>query len=196
MPLPIGHSLMGYALAETTSVGRDGSRWKMLLLFVIVSNLPDFDFLFGFFLNDPNRFHRHFISHSIGTSVLVGVACGLYFRFVQGKRFTVYCLTFAAVCFSHVALDTFSVDHTYPFGVPMFWPFSDTYFMSPVPLFMSVQKGGDSLSFIRTLFVEHNLLAALWEFIIFVPVLLILKAWKSRKGVVGYLHQKRMRFQA
>jgi len=195
MPLPVGHSLMGYVLRETTPVGRDGARWKMLALFVIVSNLPDLDFLFGFVLDDPNRFHRHVASHSIGLSVLVGVACGLYFKFAQGKHFTAYCLTFTVVCFSHVVLDLFSVDNTYPYGVAMFWPFSDTYLISPVQLFMSVQKGGDNSSFFRKFFVEHNLVAALWELALFVPALLILKFKKSRENIAARAASQTMRLQ-
>ncbi len=195
MPLPVGHSLMGYALSQTTPMRRDGSGWKTILLFVVVANLPDLDFALGFLNGTPNQYHRHFVSHSFGMSLLVGMLFGLYYKYVRGKTFWNYFCIFTTVYFSHVALDYLSVDTSQPFGVPMLWPFSETYFMSPMPVFLAVEKGGGNLAFLQSLFVMHNLMAAFWEFTIFLPLLTLIKVWQYRRRLFTFLRDKSVRLE-
>ncbi len=156
------------------------ARWGMIALFAFVANLPDLDFLPGFLTGNPNQFHHHFLSHSLGGSVLVGILFGGYFALRAGKPFLQYSLIFASVCFSHVVLDFFSADTSQPYGVPMFWPFSKEHIISSFPLFLSIEKSGSGFEFIWGLLRQHNLYAALVEVLIFVPVLALLALLRKR----------------
>ncbi|MFQ5636716.1 MAG: metal-dependent hydrolase [bacterium] len=181
MPLPVGHSLMGYALHE--SVERKHSRfdWKTVLIFAIVANLPDIDFLPGFFAGDPNKYHHHYLSHSMAFAMFAGSFFGYFYAKWMKKSVLVYFLIFTGVCFSHLILDYFTLDTSEPKGLPMFWPVSSRYFYSQFSIFMSVHKIGDSATFISSLFVLHNLWVALWEIVVFIPVLTIIKLVKHSK---------------
>src|SRR3990172_3766487 len=181
MPLPIGHSLMSYALYETISKEKLRPSWRMLLLFILVANLADFDFIPGFLLGEPHKFHRLFISHSLGGSVLVGFVFAVCVWISKKEKFVFYFLIFTGVYFSHVLLDLFNSDYSAPYGVPLFWPFSNEYVMSPVPIFMPIEKSGHGVEFIKSLFIKHNILAALWEAIVFILILTIIKLVKNRK---------------
>ena len=179
---------MGYVLHDTLekqtsllSVGNRVSSWKTLLLFVILANLPDLDFLPGFLLGEPNRFHHHYWSHSLGAAVVVGCLTALIFCGRDRGRFVWQMLLFSGIYFSHVALDTLSSDLKEPFGVPMFWPFSEAYIVSPVLIFMSIQKVDTSGGFIPSLLTAHNLWAAAWEFLVFAPVVSIMKLMQLRR---------------
>ncbi|MFQ6113420.1 MAG: metal-dependent hydrolase [bacterium] len=179
MPLPFGHSLMGYALYESAHQETKAISWRMILLFVLVANLPDIDFFPGFLIGHPNKFH-HNLTHSLGFSLLIGGFLGAIFCHKKGKRFLPYFFLFTGLCFSHVVLDFFTADTSQPYGVPILWPLSSTYFMSPLSIFMSVQKSGTGHTFIQSLFVMHNLWVALWEIILFIPILSIIKVVKRR----------------
>ena len=181
MPSPLGHSLMGYALYETLPQENKSLPWRMLLLYAIVANLPDIDFLPGFLLGNPNKYHHSYFSHSLGFSIFIGGLLALYFSLKKSKNFFVYFLIFTSVCFSHVVLDFITLDTSMPKGVPMFWPLSSHYFYSPVSIFMSIHKLGSSKLFIQSLFVMQNIGVALWELIVFIPVLVIIKMAKKRK---------------
>lgn len=186
MPLPFGHSLMGYALYESMPQQTKGISWRMILLFVLVANLPDIDFLPGLLMGHPNKFH-HTLTHTLGFSLLIGGFLGAIFSYKRGKRFLPYFFLFAGVCYSHIVLDFFTVDTSRPYGVPMFWPLSSIYFISPFSIFMAVHKSGNNETLISSLFVMHNLWVALWEIILFTPVLFIIKFVKKRSRLIPTL---------
>ena len=85
MPLPFGHSLMGYSLYEAIPNGEKSFSWRMLIVYVVVANLPDIDFLPGLIQGNPNKYHHHF-THSITFCMLVGTIFALYFFKKQGKK--------------------------------------------------------------------------------------------------------------
>ncbi|RMF56361.1 MAG: metal-dependent hydrolase [Calditrichaeota bacterium] len=184
MPLPFGHSLMGYTLYETLEQKRERTSWATVLLFAVVANLPDIDFLPGFLVGNPNLYHHHYLSHSLGAALVVGALLGGYYAWRKDKSFLGYFLIFTTVYFSHVVLDYFTQDTSGPFGVPMFWPFSKEFVISPVPIFLSVHKVGRSDVFFQNLFVVHNLLVAVWEVVVFLPVLAVVKLVKFRKKLL------------
>lgn len=171
---------MGIALCEALPQKKFTLNWRKIALIAFVANLPDFDFFVGMLYGEPNRFHRHFLSHSLGAAVVVGLLIALVFARSAQESFWLNFVVYFGVCFSHVLLDYFSADTAVPYGVPMFWPFTSEYFMSPLPIFMSIKKVNDS-SFFQSLFVLHNILAALWELVICVPVLVATKMIKRRK---------------
>ncbi len=178
MPLPFGHSLMGYTLYETMPHKAKGLNWRMLMLFIVIANLPDIDFLPGFLGGNPNIYHHHYLSHSIGFAVFIGGMFAWFFSFKKGGNFLSYFLIFTSVCYSHIIMDLVTADTGEPFGVPMFWPLTKTYYYSPFSIFMSLHKIGLNKEFIQSLFVLHNLWVALWEIVIFMPILTIITVVK------------------
>lgn len=191
MPLPVGHSLSAYAIYD--AVNREGYvfSWRVLLLFALVTNLPDFDFIPGYFFGDPNLFHRHFMSHSLGAAVVAGLVFGFISSRVKGRSFLFNFCLFGGLYFSHVFLDVFSNDTSQPFGVPLLWPFSHAYFYSPVSIFKAVQKSAGNADFLRSLFVWHNIWAAVWEIIVFVPVIALVRLVKTGT-LFQFSHKRRM----
>ncbi len=176
---------MGYTLHESFAGENTSLAWRTILLFVVVANLPDIDFLPGLLEGEPNKYHHHFFSHSLGSAVFVGGLLGTYFSRWQGKNFWSHFILFAGACYSHVILDYFTADTSQPYGVPMFWPFSETYYMSSVAVFMSVNKTNDSGTFIQSILVFHNLRVALWEIVVFAPILTIMKIVKKSGRLRG-----------
>ncbi len=176
---------MGYALYETALREREPFSWRTLLLLVMLANLPDIDFLPGLLAGNPNQYHHHYFSHSLPFALVVGAVLAGHVSIKKGKKFWPYFLLFAGVCFSHVILDYFSADTSEPLGVPMFWPLSNEYYYSPVLIFMSVNKSSSSATFFQSLLVMHNLWVALWEVVVFVPVLTIIKMVKMRKRALN-----------
>lgn len=175
---------MGYTLHEAVPGNKNRFTWRMILLYIVVANLPDVDFIPGLFVDSPNRFHHHYLSHSLAFAVFVGGLLAIYFSRRQGGRFVSHFLTFTGICFSHLVLDYFTADTSAPFGVPMFWPISSRYFYSSFSIFMSVHKSGTSSDFIQSLFVLHNLWVALWEMLIFVPIFTMIKLVQNRKRLL------------
>lgn len=190
MPLPVGHSLLGYATYDAFTGEERRTTWRSLLLIVVVANLPDIDFLPGFLMGEPNRFHRHYLSHSLGAAIVVGALLATFFYVRRNQKFASCFLLFFAVYFSHVALDYFGVDKTSPLGVPMFWPLTSSHFMAPIGLFMSVHKSNDSGNFFRTIFVMHNLWATLWELAILLPVVGLVKLARRWRSLIGRAETK------
>lgn len=178
MPLPFAHSLMAVAVHEATR-GSEGRTLGVLLALVVVANLPDADFLPGFLTGDANRYHSVW-SHSLGAAVVVGAAIAAFAAFRGGRPAPTF-LLFGGVYFSHVVLDSLAVDGRPPYGVMMWWPLSDARLISPWPVFMSVDKVGRSDGFFQSLFVAHNLRAALWEIAVFAPVVLLVRAARKRR---------------
>lgn len=177
---------MGYALHETVHRGTTQRSWKMLLLFIVIANLPDLDFLPGLLVGDANKYHHHYWSHSLGAAVVAGaLIAAVMVRARPVRGFWFYFALCSGVYFSHVALDFFSHDTSAPYGVAMFWPFTTAYVTSPQPIFMSVHKVGQSDIFFQNLFVMHNFWVALWEFVVFIPILIATRVMKRRKAILA-----------
>ena len=71
MPSPIGHTLLGFSVTgfqNKSSLSMAG--WYLLILIAGVA--PDFDFLPGILIGDPNHFH-HGPTHSILAGVVFTV---------------------------------------------------------------------------------------------------------------------------
>jgi len=84
MPSPIGHSLLAFTVAGYDA--RKGSSrlwWWLLILTAAVA--PDFDFLPGILIGDPNRFH-HGPSHSITAALLFALTFWLLISPSGGAR--------------------------------------------------------------------------------------------------------------
>ena len=172
---------MGYALYNGTRKDDTRFSWRLLLLLVILANVPDVDFLPGLLVGNANQFHHHYFSHSLGAAIVVGVLTAFFYTRRTDRKFAVYLGLFFGAYFSHLVLDYFTADTSEPVGLPMFWPLTSEYFYSPKTIFMAVHKIGASEQFFQSLFVLHNVGVLLWEAVVFVPILTIIKLVKSRK---------------
>ena len=103
MCTPLGHVLAGYAVLSRTSVSTIPSRWMMLFFVVLVANLPDIDFLFGWSVGNPNRYH-HLWTHSIVFAVLTGVVVGAVYTAVTHKNGFKIGVVAASIVGSHLVL--------------------------------------------------------------------------------------------
>ena len=172
MPTPIGHALAGAIIFESLPVKR---KQTLLLLSAVLffALLPDVDFLFGFLLGDPNRYH-HFFTHSLLFVVLSGLLGGFVYAKLRPGRILFFSAIFVSSGISHVILDLLAMDKRAPFGCPVFWPFSKKYFISPVLLFSDVSRVSDSRLFLQSLFNLHNLATVGVELLVLVPILILL----------------------
>jgi inner membrane protein len=173
LPSPIGHSLFGLVIFYLFK--RQIMRWNFLLLFLVIfiSNLPDLDFLPGFFVGEPNRYH-HGISHSLGfLMILTGLIyfCVNFWDKTKSKIISGWFLLFSSF---HVILDFFAVDTTLPFGEPMFWPIWNSYVISPFSIFIDIRRSNDINQFFPSLFSLHNLKAVMIEIVFVICVWILL----------------------
>ena len=173
---------MGGAIAGCRPL-KDRSVFSVIILVLIFSNLPDIDLLFGFTAGSPNRYH-HMWTHSI----LFCVAAGLLSGFIL-TRFSVLNglttgLMLSAVLLSHLALDMFTRDSSFPYGMQLFWPFSGRYYIGKWTPLPDVYKTSVNASFFRAVFSMHNLKTAGIEALVFTPFLVLaLIRPKKRKRI-------------
>jgi len=163
MPTPVGHTLAALALYWG---GRRPLEGRAFLAAVVVSALlPDVDF--GLSVLAGRNLHHHF-THSLTCVALYFVLCRLWLPPGRANLLSVAYL-------SHVLLDLFSKDTSPPFGIPLFWPFSETHFISPVPLFSDVWRGT-----LQKLFGLHNWLSVSGEILVVGPLTAL--AWWLRRS--------------
>lgn len=168
MPSPAAHSAV--ALAGFLCVERNWvplPRWRKGVLFaagVLLAILPDIDFVPGFLLGDPVRYHRG-LTHSLTICLVSGLlAYGMLRSFhpIAGKTSVLAFLLLSPV--SHPLLDYASTDASAPYGVPLFWPLSLRHFVSSVSLFPKIHRNDTSvLDFMQTIFTSVNAQALLRE---------------------------------
>jgi membrane-bound metal-dependent hydrolase YbcI (DUF457 family) len=180
---PIAHSFAGFwiflALAEELK-GRLVARWRQWLLqlavLVLLANLPDVDFLLGWFQGNPNNAHRDF-THSLVAAVLISLALSCAWRItVSFWRSTI--LYFTAYS-SHLLIDFFTgtkIGWTNTgFGMPLFWPWGKT-FSSPLILFLGIHHKD-----FAALFSLDNVWACTYELLTCTIVTLVVGLlWKRR----------------
>ncbi len=170
MPSPLAHTLAG-CTAATLAAARhapSGVRWRWLLLLVLLANLPDLDFLPGLFIGQPEAFHRG-ASHSAAAALLCGGALGAV-GWWRGARVGLWFALGAGAYGSHLVLDFFSPATDASSGLPLLWPLSAERFLSPWPLFLSIEKSGVGAGFLASLLSAHNLVAVVWEAVLLAPV--------------------------
>ena len=110
MATPLGHSIVGYALARALGVRSPGG----LALSIGAANLPDVDLLMGYVANgDMFSLHHEVITHTRAFPLLVGAATGAAVAVtsrLRGRRPTVRdvlkpAALATALVGSHVAMD-------------------------------------------------------------------------------------------
>ncbi|OVE73706.1 hypothetical protein BVX93_01000 [bacterium B13(2017)] len=176
MSLPVGHSLAGYIFYDYKPLLFFNRAWHSFLFIVMLSNLPDIDFLPGLIVGEPNLYH-HGISHSLGAALVVGIIFGFIFK-KKTNFFTVFFFT-SSIYYSHVLIDFFTEDLRKPIGIMLFWPLNDIYYSSPVPLFAKTIRASTTKDFFPSLFNLHNFLAIIREVIVMSVVILIYRFIKK-----------------
>ncbi len=139
MPSPISHFVVGlcYSSNSEKEVLRIFNR-NILNYFLImfVSVAPDLDIIPGFFAGMPSKFH-HGISHSFFFAVVFGFILSSIIYLFKKNCFLSRAILFSALYSAHIILDLFTVDtgEVNGFGMPIFFPFSFSYYRSSIVLF-------------------------------------------------------------
>jgi inner membrane protein len=115
-------------------------------------------------LGDPGMFHRQ-VTHSVMTAVLVSLLVAIVARKFQtdAKYWSILTLS---LYLSHLGLDMLLNDPAPPYGIQLFWPISETYFIFPVSLFGRFDYFDPEVGMWRTIFSLPNLFAVLREALI------------------------------
>jgi inner membrane protein len=185
MASPLGHFLVGQA-AYRVGGGAGPERDARLAWFCALAAIAaDLDFLPGLLVGTPALYHQG-ASHSLLAAGAITALLALLYRGAGGTSRAVWpALALAAL--SHLALDMLGPDRRPPYGLPLFWPFTDATFLSPIALFPGVRHAGRTGTataewLARTASVE-NLVNLLREVLILGPLLLWLE-WKARRRAV------------
>jgi membrane-bound metal-dependent hydrolase YbcI (DUF457 family) len=180
MPSPVGHILAGAAVyvAGTRRESRSG---KVLVITLLGSILPDFDFLPGIAIGDMRAFH-HGISHSLAMAVVFGGLVFLFSRWLRRDMALLVGFLAASAYASHVLLDLVSVNHGAR-GVPVLWPLSDQYFGFNSGLLGFFRYGPISQGIWSI--IRWDNLSPLFRELIIVGSLVIVFLWKGRISSCG-----------
>jgi membrane-bound metal-dependent hydrolase YbcI (DUF457 family) len=185
---PVGHGLIGLAVGSLATSGkppRDHHRAAALCAVLAIS--PDFDFLPGILVGQPALYHQG-VSHSLGFAGAVGLLGAAVLRPAGWKEFTRLWVACAAAYASHMFVDLFSPDERPPYGVPLFWPFADGYWLSPVPLLPGIRHSASTATptgeWLASVFSWTNVRAIGVELMVASP-LLLLAALRRRRSWGG-----------
>lgn len=175
MPTPVGHSLAGLSIYFFSSKKLNSFKelWGFVPFF-IATLVSDLDFIPGLIIGEPNRYH-HGVTHSIIASLSFALIFSLIFRLK--RDFRVRFFIFSSIFLSHILLDFFSLDTSFPYGIPLFWPLSSKYFYPDMPVFIDIQR--ESIG--NLLFSYHNWLAVLRELLILGPVAILSLIYNRRR---------------
>jgi membrane-bound metal-dependent hydrolase YbcI (DUF457 family) len=190
MPSPIGHALAGVAAAWAADLIPGDRAWRtaprlaswyaragngLTLTCVGLAVLPDLDLVMLPFKPETHRT----VTHSVGAAVIVWVAAAAVARSVRRPvaRVSLMC---AAAYATHLLLDWLGADRFPPFGLQMFWPFSDGWFISGWDVFRQTARR----QLLSPAIIRLNALAIAQEMAILVPILVAL--WLVRvKALAG-----------
>lgn len=172
MASPYGHALVGLSLLnfwipkdKVLPFGRTLFLYGMVILFAL---LPDFDFIPGLLEGNPSRFHHgpfHSLGMVAGIALLAGslvILTGMNLSFLR-----VFSLVLG-LGVSHLVLDFFTEDPSPPSGFPLFWPLTDTYYLSPWPILPHVNRDFSNPAIwgqiLRVFFMENAVFLPLFLF--------------------------------
>ena len=118
MPLPLGHSAIGFAAHSLISNNKGNfNKWQMAIFIIILSNLPDIDVLFGLILqNNGSAFHRG-PTHSILFAFVMGYVASKSSKIWSYIPVVSFKTCFILIC-SHVVADYLFTSSP----VSFYWP--------------------------------------------------------------------------
>lgn len=182
MATPIGHALAGYAIYSFSSVSQERKWVQPALMCAVMAMAPDFDFLPGFLVGSPALYHQE-LTHSVGFALMVGLLTTWLIRLPQTSFFATFNIYFISYS-SHLFIDFFGPDGRIPYGVPLLWPISHDYFISPVPVFLGMHHAASTYSstseWVLGIFSLYNLPAIALEIAIVTPFVLLGIQYRKR----------------
>jgi inner membrane protein len=180
---PLGHALTGFAIGRlaTSGGGRDSSR--LVAACVALAIAPDLDFVPGLLLaGRPSLYHQG-ASHSLSVALAASLAVAWLLARGRTDLPRVWLALFAAWA-SHLALDWLGTDSRLPIGIPLFWPFSDATWISPVAILPGIRHAlpgrESSAQWLEDVLGLENL-RALGVEVLFVAPLVLLAEWTRRR---------------
>ena len=175
MPTPVAHTLAGFAVWLGSNQQAKRQTGLLVLLLVLVSNLPDVDFVAGYFVGDPRVYHWR-ATHSVLAAISVAIVFGLLFRSRLGT-FQRAAWAGGVAYGSHLMLDMLmGQPHDPSIGLQLFWPFSQQRFMAPWEVFHMAPHSIEWLGPLRTLFSRAILPVIQREVLVIVPVIVAIAA--------------------
>ena len=174
MPTPLAHALAGTAVYLSASHG--DRRREDLVLFaaaVVAACFADLDFGLNFLTGEH---YHHYFTHSVVFASLFTI--GAYFfsrlskRVAPGRDAWISGLAYL----THILLDVFSKDTSAPYGLELWWPFSDAFTIASFTVFDNIWRGT-----LPKLLSLHNWLAVAREVLIVGPVVLFCW-WRRRQS--------------
>lgn len=187
MATPIGHALGGYVAYKVGISSTEKPSCHLLSLCLFLAVLPDLDFIPGLFIGKPATFHQG-ITHSLGAAVVLSVVAAFLYskittppgRFL--KVWGVCCLAYG----SHLVIDVFGPDGRPPYGIPIFWPFSETSYLAPVQIFWGVRHASSTSNttgeWFWNIFDLYNVGAIGVEIVVISPMILLIGYIKNLKN--------------
>ncbi len=161
MASPLGHSVAGIGIYWLSLQKRSApEKWFKrkelygLMAAVVLANLADFDLIAGVL---AGRYMHSQITHTPVFAVMIGLIAAAVAPFFHVKPFRAFWLVTLLVG-SHIVVDFFTRDTSYPVGNMLFWPVSNRYYISPVSIFPDIWRGSPAL-----IFGFNNINAALRE---------------------------------
>ena len=181
MSSPVAHGLAAYSLLITIEprlTADPQTNRKTFLVSVLFGSMADADFLVAHFTKNPVLQH-HFFSHSIFFGIGVFFLCFLILKLLKQQNAWNAATLLGAAYNTHLVLDYFTEDRSHPFGIPLFWPFTNKHYLAPVEIFHSIHRGT-----VQSIFSIWNLTAILQEVFILMPVALLafLRARKAARA--------------
>jgi membrane-bound metal-dependent hydrolase YbcI (DUF457 family) len=140
MATPYGHTLAGLSLLNLwySRTGYSDKKGALVYgLVVLGASFPDLDFIPGLILGQAGRFHHGYF-HSLGIAFSVSLIGAIFFKVIQpqGSFLKIGPLGLSLIL-SHLFLDYITEA---PNGFPLFWPFTEAKFLSPIPVFPRVER--------------------------------------------------------
>ena len=164
---PIAHSVVGFLGWQNFAEKKTPA---YLVLFILIANIPDIDFLFYFVLGEKLVGLHQYYTHNV---FFVALAAAITWPWLKTQKER---LGLTLVAFSHLLMDFFTIDAVPPIGFRLFFPFSRKLFN--LGIFPNILKSNWA-----EVFSLHNLLTLGFEIVFFVmPVTLV-----YRKELAGYL---------
>ena len=166
MPSPVGHGLLGLVCSSFWfRRGRDKPWcWAMFLL-VFAACLPDIDLLWGLLAGGLNLYHRmgtHSFTFAFISSGLLWIVWKRIDEAVDLREWLFLLLAAG----SHLLADWLSIDPAPPHGIMLFWPLSESYYISSSAIFPPLSK--DSVA---DIFQWKNVRPVIMEGVYLLPLL-------------------------
>jgi membrane-bound metal-dependent hydrolase YbcI (DUF457 family) len=174
MPTPVAHALAGAAVYLWVSRARREDLW-LFATAVAAACFADLDFGLNFLTGEN---YHHYFTHSLAFASLFTLAAYFFARLNKRAAPGRDAWILGAAYVTHLGLDLFSKDTSAPYGMELWWPFSEAFAIAPVTLFDDIWRGT-----LAKLLGLHNWLAVAREVLIVGPLVAI--SWWRRRHA-GY----------